>query len=481
MKKLTNPVSYLDGVFAPVSDEIEQTNLEVYGDIPDSIHGIYVQNNPNPYYPAPELYHWFDGDGMIHGVQLEDGQATYRNRYVATRGLAHEKAVGSAVWKGLLNPIEGNLPGGPDKNTANTDLIWHNGQLLATWWLGGQPYGISIPDLATTGPLDFGGTLQCGVSAHPKVDPRTGELIFFDYSPYAEPFLQYGVVSADGHVVHHTPIEVPGARLFHDIALTENFTVFFDLPMLWDPVKIAQGKRRVRFDPSMPSRFGIIPRMGTPDSIRWFETSACYMYHAVNAYERRNAAGELEVVVVGCRIENPMPSRDPRDEPDVPRLYFLRMDPYLWQWAFNLETGAVSEVQLDDVRTEFPRMNDRWLGQKARYAYHQRLAKLPTLLFDGVTKYDLEGGGSETHVYGKGLVGGETVFVARPGAVDEDDGWLLCFVNGLDGEHSELRIIDAQQMTSEPVARVIMPRRVPVGFHADWAPGAGWADEGVKR
>jgi carotenoid cleavage dioxygenase-like enzyme len=478
MADLTNLKSYLDGVFAPVEDELTESKLTVIGQIPPGMDGMFVQNNPNPFFEPPGAYHWFDGDGMLHGLQIRDGVATYRNRYIKTEGLAHEQAHGGPVWHGLLNPIDFSLPGGPDKNTANTDVIWHGDKLLALWWLGGEPYGINVPDLSTQGPQTFGGGLPCGIAAHSKVDERTGELIFFDYSPYSAPYLQYGVVSHQGEVKHHTVIDVPGPRFFHDIAFTGDYTVFLDLPMSWDIDAVAHGHRKVSFDPEMAGRIGILRRYADGESIRWFEVSSCYVYHMINAWEQTNAKGQAEIVVTGCRIENPLPSKAHNQEPDVPRLYFLRMDPYLYRWTLNLETGAVKEEKLDDVRTEFPRMNDHWIGRKSRYGYSQRLAPEATLLFDGVIKYDLDTGAGIHHTYGDSCVAGETVFVPRPGAREEDDGWLTTFVTDRRQARSELHIIDAQTMITE--ARVLMPRRVPIGFHAHWVPGKGIPrEEGV--
>jgi carotenoid cleavage dioxygenase len=272
-------------------------------------------------------------------------------------------------------------------------------------------------------------------------------------------------------------IDVPGSRLFHDITFTENFTIFPDLPMTWDQAAVAKGRRRVNFDPDTPSRFGVLPRHASGDQIRWFETSSCYAYHMVNAWEETGEDGHPRIVLLGCRIENPLPTRPHAEEPEVPRLYFLRMDPYLHRWTLDLETGSVKEERLDDVRTEFPRMNDGWMGRRSRYAYHQRLAPVETLLFDGVVKYDVHDGSSTEHTYGVHTVGGETTYVPRPGATEEDDGWITTFVTNRADQRSELRVIDAKTM--ETTAKVIMPRRVPFGFHADWVPGSGIPRESI--
>ena len=117
------------------------------------------------------------------GVHLERGRASYRARWVRTKGLAHEESAGHAVWPGILDPPDLSLPGGPLKDTANTDLIYWNEQLIATWWLSGQPYSVDPRTMETLGPQRFGEQLKTSMTAHPKVDPATGELHFFGYSP----------------------------------------------------------------------------------------------------------------------------------------------------------------------------------------------------------------------------------------------------------------------------------------------------------
>lgn len=459
-----NIASYLDGPFAPVKTEDTFTDLKIVGELPRDLHGIYVQNSPNPRFQPEGRYHWFDGDGMVHGIHLADGRATYRNRYIRTRDFQSEGDSGRALWGGLMDKI-GETPRGPDKDTANTDLEWHAGKLLALWWLGGDPMVLSAPGLETLGVASFASGMTGGVAAHPKVDRRTGEMMFFDYSPYEAPFLSYGVVSAEGELVHRQPIEVPGPRLFHDIAITANFTILMDLPMLWRRESLAHGRRSVDFDPELPSRFGLIPRHG--GDVRWFEAPSCYVYHTINAWEEGD-----EVVLWGCRIDNPIPKVPHSQEPEIPRLYFLRMAPYLWEWRMNVKTGQITERQVDDVRTEFPRIHDGMLGQKTRYAYSARLAKRPQLLFDGVIKYDLTDGSSQTLVWPEDHVASEAVFVPREGATEEDDGYLVAYLQNLRDATTSLVVANAKDPDADPICRVELPRRIPIGFHACWVPGS---------
>jgi carotenoid cleavage dioxygenase-like enzyme len=456
--------SFRKGIFAPVADELDARDLPVEGEIPADLHGLFARNGPNPRFEPRGRYHWFDGDGMVHAVRFEGGHASYVNRWVRTKAFALEEEAGRALWRGIMEPVELDNPHGPVKDTANTDLAFHAGKLLALFWLTGTPYELALPGLETRGRADFGTGKPVRVASHPKVDPRTGELAFMDYSPLAPPYLQYGTVSRDGRLLAKVPIEVPGPRLFHDIAITERFTIFLDFPMLWSTDKLQAGKRKVVFDTSLPSRFGLIPRHGGTKDVRWFEASPCYVYHTVNAWEEGD-----EVVFVGCRIENPVPKKGAYDG-RYPRLDFLELAPFLHRWRFNLATGAVREERLDDLATEFPRMRDDLLGRRSRFSYHAKLAASPLVLFEGTVKYDLETGARSTHAFGPGRFGSETVFAPRSGGSGEDDGWLLSLVANAEGP-SELEIWDARRMEAPPVARVKLPQHVPLGFHACWVPG----------
>ncbi len=463
---------YLQGKFAPVSNEITAENLEVRGELPADLSGIFLRNSPNPKHAPKGRYHWFDGDGMIHAVHIRDGKATYRNRYVRTRGFEREEAAGEAVYTGIMERPDFTQPGGPFKNTGNTDLHYHAGKLLALWWLGGKAHRLRLPDLETLGEWDFCGQLSRGIASHPKTDPRTGEMMFFDFS-VLPPFMTYGVANAAGEITHQTPIELPGARLQHDIAITENYTLLFDMPMFWDPELLVQGKTKVVFDRSMPARIGVIGRHAPGDTIRWFDTGAFYMYHTINAWEEGD-----EIVLVGCRIDDPVPAS--RENPKrIPRLNFLQLDPYLTRWRLNLKTGLVKEEQLDDVPSEFPRTNDSLLGIRQRFSYNPRIARAPQLLFDGLIKYDTENGDSSTWAYGEKRWGGEASFAPAIGGSAEDDGYLITFLYDEGRNQSELLVMDARDLAAGPVATIIIPQRVPIGYHTQWVSEAELAAQVV--
>ncbi|GAX40064.1 carotenoid oxygenase [Tolypothrix sp. NIES-4075] len=440
---------YLDGNFAPIHKEITTDTLKVIGELPPDLSGMFVRNGPNPQWTPIGQYHWFDGDGMLHGVRISNGKASYRNRYVQTKGWKIEHEAGLALWSGILESSQNN-PDNYYKNTANTALIWHAGQFLALWE-GGAPHVIKLPNLDTISEYTYNGKLKSAFTAHPKVDPVTGEMMFFGYS-FTPPYLQYSVVSASGELLRTVPIDLPMGVMMHDFAITENYTIFMDLPLTFSPQRAQRGEPGIMFERDRPSRFGIVPRHGDTSNIRWFESPACYVFHTLNAYEEGN-----EVVLIACRMNSTTIFGSPQDTHADPQANITR----LYQWRFNLITGAVCEEMLDDVPTEFPRVNENFLGRQTRYGYASKIA-------GGIIKYDFSNGKSQTHEFGKGRYGGEAVFAPFPNATTEDEGWLITFVHDTREDTSELVVVNAQDVNAEPVARVIIPQRVPHGFHGAW-------------
>ncbi|PXX60911.1 carotenoid cleavage dioxygenase [Nocardia tenerifensis] len=461
---LTNP--YLEGMYAPTAEEITAPNLPVLqGELPADLDGVYVRNGPNPQFAPIGRYHWFDGDGMLHAVHFENGKATYRNRYIRTTEFEAERAAGTALWRGVIEPWDDNPPGDRrERNSANTDVVFHHGNLLSLWYRAGKPYALDPISLETRGVDTFGGTLPGEISAHAKVDERTEEFIFFDYGIHA-PYLRYGVADPSGTVTHYTGLELPGPRLPHDMAITENYSILMDLPLYNDPRAAAAGRFKLFFDRTLPSRFAVLPRRGDGARARWFEAAPGYIYHTVNSWEEGD-----EIVMVVCRVSKPSPVSD-RANPLAQLLAYLRPEAKLHRYRFNLRTGATVEEPMDDVNTEFPAIDQGLTGRRGRWSYQMRLSVDSTMLFDAVIKYDLRSGAKETQPFGDGVFGSELTVVPRPDARDEDDAWLTMFAFNSHTQLSEVWIYDAADLSAGPTCRLGLPTRVPLGFHATWVGG----------
>lgn len=428
---------FLNGNYAPVAEELTEFDLDVTGTIPSSLTGLYVRNGSNPAGDNPG--HWFFGDGMVHGVRLEGGRAAwYRNRWVRT----------PKFLKGL-DIMDPDCIFDPTASAANTHVLAHAGRI---WALeeGHHPWEIS-PELDTIGACDFGGKLTSAFTAHPKLCPETGELHFFGYGP-TPPYLTYHVLDASGALVHSAEITVGRGTMMHDFMITREHAIFMDLPVVFDFG--TAGGPPIRWDDDYGARIGIMPRFGTDADIRWFEIDPCYVFHPMNAY----VDGSTVVCDVG-RHEH-MWRRSMDDFPPS----------YLYRWTFDLDTGAVSETQLDDVSHGFPRVDDRVVGLRHRYGWGVA-PRDGTSLLDGagvVVRYDLDTGGSDRYDFGPSAVPAEFVFVNDGPNAGEDEGWLMGFVFDETSGASDLVILDASQPGSQPVARIHLPQRVPYGFHGSW-------------
>lgn len=449
---------YLQGNFAPIRQETTAEDLTVVGELPIELSGMFVRNGPNPQFPPKGQYHWFDGDGMLHAVHLQQGKAAYRNRYIRTQGFQVEQQAGQAIWTGLLEPVQVDNPYGPYKNTANTALVRHSDRLLALWE-GGTPHAISVPNLETIGIYTFQGQLTCPFTAHPKIDPKTREMMFFGYQLFEPPYLHYGTVSADGELQRIISIDLPVGVMMHDFAITEHYTIFLDFPLTFRPERAQQGEPMMMFERDRPTRIGILPRHGDNNDIVWLESSPAYAFHVLNAYEQGD-----EVILIACRQSSTDVLAANSSNPDDPEANI----PFLHRWRINLSTKTVQEERLDEIPCEFPRINEQYMGRPTRYGYAGQIVPGSIPLFDGILKFDFQRGSTQTHAFGEGRYGGEAVFVPRPQASAEDDGWLMTFVHDEGEQTSELVVIDAQAIADEPVARVLIPQRVPYGFHATW-------------
>jgi carotenoid cleavage dioxygenase len=468
--ELDNP--YLHGVYAPtLNNATVAQELEVEGEIPTDMYGAYLRNGPNPQFKPGNRYHPFDGDGLVHGVYFRDGKASYRNSQVDTACLQKERQAGATIWPGVMGPFDFSLPDFPIKDTSNTDIIWHNGKLISLWYNSGIPYTLDPLTLENTGPLEHPSKLTRKMSAHSRVDWNTGEMFFFDYGD-EPPYMVYGVLGPEGKLKHEAPIDLPGPRLPHEITFTENFAVLHDHPLFHDVNVLHRHKMRVlHFHTDIPTRFGLIPRLGT--DVRWFECEPCFVLHTSNAWEE----GEW-VIMDGCRSTNPMPAADPAQGELSHMLAYMRLEANNYRWRFNLRTGEVREGPIDDLNTEFNKSNQIFHGVKTRYAYHQVIPLREdggeTLRFTGLIKYDNETGQSQRWDYGPGVFGSEAPFVPRKGADRssvEDDGYVTTLVTDTNEWTSWCLIFDARDISQGPIAKVKMPHRIPAGFHGWWARG----------
>jgi carotenoid cleavage dioxygenase len=454
---LTHDPHYTGG-FAPVHDELDTDELVVEGKIPPELSGAYLRNGMNPKYP-PILSYTFplDGDAMVHGVWLDHGRARYRNRWVRTRQLAHEDRAGRALYGGILTPAlpVPALTGGdttPFKDSPMINIVCHAGNLLALAE-GSPPYKLAA-DLATIGPWDFGGRLPDGITAHPKIDPVSGELVVFRYG-LEKPFLTWGIVDARGTVTHAPDtIELDGAYMIHDFAITPDYAVIFVCPLAFD---LGARGGVLQWRPERGTRIALVPRSGTGGHTRWLETGPFWVWHFGNAYQEGD-----EIVVLYAHWDR-LDFGGHKHGPNKGQVRRARLHP---------GRGTVRYETVDERPAEFPRIDDRRMGRKNRYLHlSQKSNKLDVPgSFDRIVRYDLETGRVQERTLTRAWTG-EVAFAPSPGSEDENDGYLMSFHYLMDSDGSDFVIYRAGDLEGGPVATVHMPRRVSGGLHGNWITG----------
>jgi carotenoid cleavage dioxygenase-like enzyme len=453
----TNP--YLEGNFAPVLSEVTATDLPVTGSVPAELNGRYLRNGPNPALaPEPSTYHWFTGDGMVHGIRLADGRADwYRNRWVRSGPVAD--ALGEPRPDGRVHAGMEFAP--------NTNVISHAGRTFAIVEAGALPYELT-GELDTIGACDFGGTLSGGYTAHPKRDPHTGELYAVSYFWGWGNDVEVTVLDRDARVRSARRVTMGGPVSVHDSAITQKWIVLFDLPVLFDLEAAGRGTAfPYRWFDDYRARVGLLPRDGDSTEVVWHDVNPCYVFHPLNAYDDVDGQGiVLDVARHPTMFRTQLlgPSEGP---------------PTLDRWYIDGHGGPVKEERLCDRGQEFPRIDERRVGLPHRYGY--------TVAFGvgdggeggilgaetGIIRHDIERDTSEVRRFGAGATVGEAIFVPRSPEARESDGWVLTLVHQRETDSSALYILNAEDLCGDPAAIVHLPQRVPAGFHGNWVADAG--------
>ena len=467
---------YRTGPWRPQTTEWDADDLTpTTGEIPADLDGVYLRNTENPLHPALKFYHPFDGDGMVHVVGFRDGKAFYRNRFIQTDGLIAEGEAGGPLWPGLAEPVQlarrehGWGARTLMKDASSTDVTVHRGVALTSFYQCGDLYRVDPFTAQTMGKESWNGHFpQWGVSAHPKVDDATGELLFFNYSKQA-PYMSYGVVDEHNDLVHHVDIPLPGPRLPHDMAFTRNYAILNDFPLFWDPELLKSDIHLPGFHRDMPTRFAVIPRRGGTEDIRWFEADPTFVLHFTNAYEDGD-----EIVLDGFFEGDPTPDDTGGTNKWERAFRYLALDRLqtrLHRWRLNLVTGTAREEQLTDTITEFGMINAGYAGGDYRYTY-AATGKPGWFLFDGLVKHDVKTGAEERYSLPDGVYGSETAMAPRIGATAEDDGYLITLVTDINDDSSSCLVFDAARVADGPICTLPLPERISSGTHSTWAPGS---------
>jgi carotenoid cleavage dioxygenase len=457
---------YLTGNFAPLTSEDDFADLPVRGTLPAALRGTLFRNGPNPQFePRDANHHWFLGDGMLHAFRFADGKARYSNRYVRTPKWEAEHRAGHALFGSWGNPMTTDPDFvGKDSGVANTNIVWHANRLLALEE-GHQPFAVDPRSLSPLGYVPLAGDAG-RFTAHPKLDPETGEMIFFGYGVGAMPLsagMVYGVVNKSGTTIRLDRFDAPFASMVHDFMVTRDHVMFPVLPLTLSLSRAMNGLPPVAWEPSKGARVGVMARNAGIDSIRWFSTDACYVFHVMNAWEE---GAQLFADVMEYPNAPLFPNADGSRG--------LPARAILVRWAFDLDaqSNTIMRTVLDDMAGEFPRVDDRRAGLSYRHGWFAASSRNESdVKFDAIAHVDHASGRKKTFVLPQGDVTSEPVFVPRADNAPEGDGWILAVVYRAGGNRSDCVVLEAQDIAAGPIATVSLPRRVPFGFHGNWLAG----------
>lgn len=433
---------WLQGNFAPVFEERTEHDLAVRGSIPRALNGLYVRNGSNP--QNADAPHWFFGDGMVHGVRIEDGRALwYRNRYIRTPFYENGTSFGTSS-----PPIGGN-------NQSNVSCVYHAGKLMTSGEVG-FPYEINQDDLSTVGVLGYAGKLNTSFTAHPKIDPVTGNLHLFGYW-FVPPYLSYHVADPLGRIIHSQEIPVAKSTMVHSFAITERDAIFWECPVLFNLEAAVTGADNIfEWKPEYGARIGVMPLGGLASEIRWVEIEPCYVFHEVNAYRDGD-----DIILNVCR-HNSMFATDADLYQTGVKVHRWRITTAGPQLTFHDEVVAPSQFEL-------PSHDRRFTGRRNRYGWFVMARDhADTIDLGGTASIDYQTGAIHRWDPGWRYHSNEAFFV--PGDQGEGEGWLLTYVYDHVNDTSELVILDALGLERGPLARIRMPQRVPHGFHGVWIP-----------
>ncbi|MEO1328543.1 MAG: carotenoid oxygenase family protein [Pseudomonadota bacterium] len=455
------------------------------GAIPEGLEGRLYRIGAGRYdQDGAPFGHWFDGEGLVTAVDFQNGAARIANRLIepagwGAPGYTNKGRFGMAP-KGLWNRLRSLVDPSAYVNGANTALMEWEGRLFALFE-GDRPTEIDPDTLATLGARDLG-VIRRTFSAHPKRHPSTGAWINQGFRPPPVPMLDYYRLGADGAAERLASVRYGGAILMHDFAVTERFIVTVCPPLFLDlPAFLLKGRplaRALQWRPERGTEILVLPLSGD-GPVRRLRAEPFLLTHVAQAWEEGDAillqaiaaddaSGVDWIGAVRAGVEAlPVPAHT--------RLSDIRID---------LATGAISRQPLFDAPCDFPivakasdaasreRPDQRPDGRPARFVYAAGFrddARAYRDLVDVLIKVDLERGTLEKIDLGDGVFVSEALFAPRPGATEEDDGWLLSLNYDAGRDESFVAIHDARGRP-EARARIPVGQPLPLSFHGLWRP-----------
>ncbi|MBR8826716.1 MAG: carotenoid oxygenase family protein [Gomphosphaeria aponina SAG 52.96 = DSM 107014] len=444
---------------------------DMAGEIPAAFNGTLFRNGPGllDIHGIP-IKHPFDGDGMICAFTFKNGQCHFRNRFVRTEAYVAEQTMGKMLYRGVFGTAK---PGGwlnnafdlKLKNIANTNIIYWGGKLLALWEAA-EPYSLNPATLETLGIDYLDGILQPGdaFAAHPRIDPSRNCLVNFAIKPGLSSKILVYELDSNGKLLASYDQIIPGFAFIHDFVITPNYCIFFQNPVGYNPFPYLFGFRGagecVKFQDNKPTNIIVIPRQGK--KVKILQVNAGFIFHHANAFEQGDN------LYIDSICYQSLPQINPNT--DYKEVDFDQLDPgQLWRFELNLKEETVGKTMVESRCCEFPTIHPEQVGKNYRYLFigaaHNSTGNAP---LQAILKLDLETGEKQLYSFAPHGYVSEPIFVPKPAAKTEDDGWVITLVYNGSSHRSEVVILDALDLNIGPLARLQLKHHIPYGLHGSW-------------
>jgi carotenoid cleavage dioxygenase len=461
-------IPMFQGINAPSRIEVDLRDLEVEGELPADLDGAFYRIAPDRQFPPRFLDDVpFNADGTISMFRFEKGRVHLKHRYVQTQRYKAERAAGRALYGKYRNPFTDDPSvQGKSRNLANTTPLVFNGTLFALRE-DSPPIALDPLTLETRGDWDFGGTLTGPTfTAHPKVDPRTGELIAFGFGArdlYSRDTVYYEI-SPQGRVTHEVWFEVPYYCMLHDFGVTRDYAVFPVIPIAGAGVEaLKAGRPHYAWDPGKDVFLGVLPRGGSAADLKWFRAPTQFCSHVMNAFNDGTRVHFDVPVAPG----NMFPFFPEFGKPWDPTQAASRMTRWTVDMASKGEAFQ-STQRLSEFVGEFPKIDHRYQTEHYRHGW---------LLGFDARRSSL---GHVDHASGRTQVWQadgntslqEPCFIPRNEAAAEGDGYVIQVATRIQELRTDVLLFDAQHIAEGPFATIRLPLRLRPGYHGTWASGA---------
>jgi carotenoid cleavage dioxygenase len=475
------------GYFAPERFEADVYDCEVLGQVPKDLNGAFFRVGAEWLYPP--LFKddaILNADGYISMFRFRNGLVDYKGRWVKTHRYQAERAANRQLYGYYRNPFTDDPsvrdPKRPNLRTvSNTAPIIHAGKLF-TLKEDGLPHRIDPRTLDTIGPHDFDGAWRSETfTAHPKIDPQTGDMVAFGYEatgPATDDLFIY-TIDKSGKVKQETRAKVPYVSIIHDMALTQKHILIPFGGYVTSRERLEAGKIHWGWDQTKPSYIGVLARDGDGKDIRWFKGPERCLMHTFNAH----TVGSKVILYAPFYESNFFPFFPPVDgspwNPQKAKAFVRRI---------TLDLKSKKDTWTEEVLFPFPvqdlgRVDPRFMTLEQRYGFtgfpdperpfdEARAGNVRGRITNSYGRFDFTTGKFNAYFAGPTHSLQECCFVPRPGSREEGDGYLIGVAQNYAEMRSELIIADARNLEAGDIARVILPFRSSAQVHGMWATDA---------